>query len=255
MTVNTYLSNTGWLYRFDPRAKIFFLVLLLGWVFLPVTLAGMGCMLFLILFTALSNPGPRFVRSTFTSILPMIIFMVLFAPFNVRSGKGLITIRSFVLLTEEGALQALRLAIRFISITYLATLLFATTPMPEILLALQWYRLPYKASLIITLAFTYIPFIADGFAQIEESHRLREAGAHLERKRIGRIRSLIPTLTSSLVLALRSIPTLALSLELRGYGRANKRTRYHDLSSYRRTFTDFLISGMIPVISFLVFKA
>ncbi|HRV24419.1 MAG TPA: hypothetical protein P5046_04290 [Sphaerochaeta sp.] len=77
----------------------------------------------------------------------------------------------------------------------------------------------------------------------------------MKRKRIGKIRSLIPTLTSSLVLALRSIPTLALSLELRGYGRANKRTRYHDLSSYHRTFTDFLISGMIPVISFLVFKA
>ncbi len=255
MTVNTYLANTGWLYRFDPRAKILLLILLLGWFFLPVTLTGLGVLLLLFLFASLSNPGPRFVLATFKSILPMILFMIIFAPFNVRSGQPLVTIRFFVLLTEEGALQALKLALRFISITYLATLLFATTPMHQILLALQWYRLPYNAALVITLAFTYIPFIADGFAQIDESHRLRQAGEKTEGKRTGKLKSLVPTLTSSLVLALRSIPTLALSLELRGYGRANKRTHYHSLDSYRSTFTDFLISVMIPLISFLIFKA
>ncbi|MFA5698361.1 MAG: energy-coupling factor transporter transmembrane component T [Sphaerochaeta sp.] len=248
MTVNTFIAKETWLYRFDPRAKILLLLLFIGWFFLPITLLGLTIALFLILFTAATNPGLSFVYRTFRSILPMLLFMVLFSPFNVRSGTPLITIHSFVLLTEEGALQALRLGLRFIAITYLATLLFATTPMHQLLLALQWYRLPYKAALIITLAFTYIPFIADSFAQIEESHRLRESD---DRKR-KKLSAIIPTLTSSLVLALRSIPTLALSLELRGYGRANERTHYHTLESYNHPFTDFLFSVILPVILFFI---
>jgi energy-coupling factor transport system permease protein len=128
--------------------------------------------------------------------------------------------------------------------------------MTDVMLALRWYRLPYKASLVVTLAFTYIPFIADSFTQISESHRLRESGS-LDKKRslFKRLRDLLPTLTSALVVALRSIPYLAMSLEQRGFGRKEKRTSYHSLDSYRHTFTDFVISFSIPVILWFMFRA
>jgi energy-coupling factor transport system permease protein len=47
--------------------------------------------------------------------------------------------------------------------------------MQEVMLALRAFHLPYKAGLVVTLAFTYIPFIAESFSQIAESHSLREA--------------------------------------------------------------------------------
>jgi energy-coupling factor transport system permease protein len=41
-------------------------------------------------------------------------------------------------------MQAARLAGRFIGISYVCTLLFATTIMNEVMLALRWYRLPIR---------------------------------------------------------------------------------------------------------------
>jgi energy-coupling factor transport system permease protein len=255
MTTNTFVAGNGFLYRMDPRAKIMAMLLICVWLFLPVTLEGLYITVVLLILVGSVNTGLRHTAMTFRSILPMLVFMVLFMPFNVRLGQSLITIGSFTLITQEGALQAARLGGRFIGITYACTLLFATTPMTDVMLALRWYRLPYKASLVVTLSFTYIPFIADSFTQISESHRLREGGV-LEKKRsvFKRLRDLLPTLTSALVVALRSIPYLAMSLEQRGFGRKEKRTNYHSLDSYRHVFTDSVISFSIPVVLWFMFR-
>lgn len=255
MTTNTFVAGDGFLYRMDPRAKIMAMLLICIFLFLGITLEGLYTTVVLLILVGSVNTGLRHTGRTFKSILPMLIFMVLFMPFNVRGGESLITIGTFTLITREGVLQAARLGGRFIGITYACTLLFATTPMTDVMLGLRWYRLPYKASLVVTLSFTYIPFIADSFTQISESHRLREGG-DLEKRRsiFKRLRDLLPTLTSALVVALRSIPYLAMSLEQRGFGRNEKRTSYHLLDSYQHTFTDFVISFTIPVILWFVFR-
>jgi energy-coupling factor transport system permease protein len=108
---------------------------------------------------------------------------------------------------------------------------------------------------VVTLAFTYIPFIADSFSQIAESHRLREADREQGEKFLQRLKDLVPTLTSALVVALRSIPNLAMSLEMRGFGLQNRRSQYHNLGSYRHPFTHFLLSVIIPVVLWLLCKA
>ena len=255
MTTSTFVAGNGWLYRFDPRAKILLMVLLCVWFFLPVHLVGLYCVVALVMLAGGLNTGFSHVYKTFRSILPMLLFMVLFMPFNVRTGRPLFTLGSLTIVTEEGLLQAARLAGRFIGISYVCMLLFATTIMNEVMLALRWYRLPYKAGLVVTLAFTYIPFIADSFNQIAESHRLREADREQGRKFLQRLRDLVPTLTSALVVALRSIPNLAMSLEMRGLGLQNKRSQYHNLETYRHPFTHFLLSAIIPIGLWLLCKA
>ncbi|WP_320128094.1 energy-coupling factor transporter transmembrane component T [uncultured Sphaerochaeta sp.] len=255
MTTNTFVAGHSFLYRFDPRAKIFLMVLFCIWFFMPITLSGLYVVVLLIIILGSLNTGFRQSAKTFKSILPMLIFMVIFVPFNVRDGQSLLSLGSFTLVTKEGALEAARLAGRFIGITYVCTLLFATTRMNEVMLALRWYRLPYKASLVVTLAFTYIPFIAESFSQISDSHKLREAEEGEGKKNIfARLTNLLPTLTSALVVALRSIPNLAMSLEQRGFGRKEKRSSYHSLQSYKHTFTQFVVSVIIPVILWYMFK-
>ncbi len=252
MTTNTYIAGKGWLYRFDPRAKLLLMILMCIWFFLPVSLLHLGIVVTLVVLVGSSNTGWHHAWRTFCSISPMLLFMVLFMPFNVREGVPLITIGRFILITNEGLEQALRLMSRFIGITYVCTLLFATTVMHEVMLALRWYHLPYKASLVVTLAFTYIPFIADSFSQITESHRLREAEDEQKKKVGHRLKDLVPTLTSALVVALRSIPNLAMSLEMRGFGREEKRTSFHRLDAYHHVFIHFVLSCIIPIVFWLV---
>lgn len=252
MTSSTFIAGRGFLYRLDPRAKTLLLFLLVVWCFLPVKMAGLGFLLLLLLSLSLYSVGRKATRKVFLSILPMLVFMVVFMPFSQRGGKPLLTLGDeFVLVTREGALQTLLLSLRFSTITYSCTLVLSTSRMHEVMSSLRWYRLPFKAILVITLAFTYIPFVADSFREISDSHKLRQAS---DSKGRNRLKDMIPTLTSALVVSLRSIPFLAMSLEERGYGRDNKRSRYHDLSSFRHPLRDFLLVIVFPTILFFCFR-
>ncbi|NCC65893.1 MAG: energy-coupling factor transporter transmembrane protein EcfT, partial [Spirochaetia bacterium] len=135
MTTSTFVAGSGWLYRFDPRAKLLLMVLLCILFFLPVTLVGLIVVVLLIISIGTLNVGIKAASKTFVSILPMLIIMVLFTPFNVRDGDALLQIGSFTVVTLQGVLQATRLAWRFIGITYVCTLPFATTVMNEVMLA------------------------------------------------------------------------------------------------------------------------
>lgn len=256
MTTNTYIAGNGFLYKFDPRAKLLLMLLLCIWFFLPVTLAGAWLVVLVIVCVGIRSIGFKQIFKTFLILLPMLAFMILFIPFNVRSGNPLWRIGSFVMVTWEGLAQTLRLMSRFIGVTYVCTLTLQTTPMGKVMLALRWYRLPYKASLVVSLAFRFIPFIADSFSQIKDSHRLRNPNIEDPQAKgnyRSRLGDLLPTLTSALVVALRAIPHLAMSLEHRGFGLEGKRTSYHVLETTWRLFTDLFISTIIPLFLWLLF--
>lgn len=256
MTTDTYVAGTGVLYRFDPRAKLLLMVLLCIWFFLPVSLAGAWLVVLGVIAAGVLSVGLRRMFRTFLTILPMLAFMILFIPFNVRSGEPLLVAGPVVLATREGLLQTLRLMSRFVGVTFVCALTIQSTPMGKIMLALRWYGLPYKASLVVSLAFRFIPFIADSFSQIKDSHRLRDPNIDEGKGRKGyrsKLGDMLPTLTSALVVSLRAVPSLAMSLELRGFGLPGKRTSYHVLETSWRLFTDLFISTMIPVALWFLF--
>jgi energy-coupling factor transport system permease protein len=127
--------------------------------------------------------------------------------------------------------------------------------MDEFMLALQSFRLPYKASLTISLVFRSIPDIFDSFNDIIDSHKLRRGADVKAKKKMGQqLKNLGPTLTSALVVSLRSIPTLAMSLEARGYGLKNKRTQFHSLDSYRHPYLFSLVFFIIFATLFVLFQ-
>lgn len=176
--------------------------------------------------------------------------MILFVPITYRNGIVVLKIGSFVLATKEALENLNVLAARFMAITYLCTLYIWTTSMADIQLSLRWYGLPYEASLVTTLAFRFIPFVADSFKMIQDSHALRNA-QEKERKTIS---DTVATVTAALVVALKAIPFLAMSLESRGLGRDNKRTNFRSLKSKGPLIVHFLSAILLPLFFYLVFK-
>jgi energy-coupling factor transport system permease protein len=65
MTTSTFVAGNGWLYRFDPRAKILLMVLLCVWFFLPVHLVGLYCVVALVMLAGGLNTGFSHVYKTF----------------------------------------------------------------------------------------------------------------------------------------------------------------------------------------------
>ena len=249
MTSDTFIAGRGPLYRIDPRAKVLFLVAMTIWFFLPVTLGSLWVVVGILFVVMVGSIGVKYSRRVIASISAMLLFMVLFMPFSQRTGEGCLSIRGWTVVTWAGLWQTLLLMGRFMGITFTCTLLFATTKMHDITLVLLSWHLPYKVALVVTLAFTYIPFIGDSFKEIQESHKLRRPNVCSGKSHL---KDMLPTLTSALVVSLRSIPFLAMSLEQRGYGRRGRRTRYHDFSQYRHGVLSCVLVVTGVIVLFLV---
>ena len=254
MTTNTFIAGRGFLYLLDARSKLLLVVLLCILVFLPVTQVGLWALVCTTFLVAWHATGFKQALQPLKTILFVLILMTLFVPLTYRDGSVVLRIGEFAVATSESLENLSFLVSRFLAITYICTLYVWTTPMADINLALRWYGLSYQAALVLSLVFRFIPFIADSFRMIQDSHALRsQVEIDGEQSRRQRLADAIPTVTAALVFALKSIPYFAMSLEHRGLGRTEKRSNYRVLKAKGGLFTQLLLSVMIPTVFFLVF--
>ncbi|MDD4220055.1 MAG: energy-coupling factor transporter transmembrane component T [Sphaerochaetaceae bacterium] len=254
MTTSTYIAGRGFLYWFDARAKLLTVVLLCVLVFLPMRQLGLWVLVGVAFLCAWRATDFKQALQPLRTILFVLIIMVLFTPLTYRDGEFILFIGQFPFITREALVQVNTLIARFLGITYVCSLYVWTTPMADINLAFRWYGLSYQAALVLTLAFRFIPFIADAFRMIQDSHALRNAvRIEGETGKRQRLLDVVPTVTAALVFALKSIPYLAMTLEHRGLGSSVKRTSYRKLHAKGGIFTHVLLSVMIAAVFFLVF--
>ncbi len=252
MISSTYIAGRGVIYHIDARAKLLLVLLLCIEVFLPISPVGMYLIVLISIFIAWYGTGFKQAISPLKTILPLIIIMILFTPFTYTDSSPLIVIKGFTVATVDGLIHLNLLIARFTAITYLTTLFVWTTTMSDIMLTFQFYGLPYKGALIITLAFRFIPFIADSFHMVRDAFSLRVPTNQKHNKR--KIFDMLPTISCVLVFALKSIPHLAMSLEHRGFGRANKRSVYHTIHAKGSLFTHLIICVMIAALFYITFS-
>ena len=248
MRYDSFIAGNSPYHRFDVRAKIIFTVLMCVSVFFAMPLYLQYTLTVLALILSLSSVGVKTTLKTLSLTLPVVIFMTLFMPLQERSGLPLVSIREFTLITHEGLMTVQVLLNRFITISVLCTLLIQTASSRDILLALRFFRLPYNASLVLSLALRFIPSFASTFSRIRDSQRLRLPNPDENEKGKGGYISLMPTFTSALVVALKSIGTTAAFLDLRGYGRNVKRSNFHRLPMGLKQFTHLAVSVILPLI-------
>ncbi len=228
-----YRDNPSSLHRYDCRLKLFLLPLLLVLFFLPLGTAALcGYTLFFIVLTLFAL-GYREVLLPLKAIFPLLILIAILTPLFHRSGQPLVEIGIFAFMTDEGAAETLSYIARFSGISTLFFLFFRTTAMENILLGLSWYRLPYNATLVISIALRYIPHLAGLYGQIKAAHALRcGINDELPSRRIGsRLGQLFPVLVSLVIQSVKTIPTLTMALELKGIGRSNQRSRCRRLKT------------------------
>ena len=242
MQMTLFLPGDTYLYRLDPRAKVLLLIFFTTYIFLPTGLLWQGVLFCFLLIVSLTALGIRQVFSPIRSIWPILLLVLLLTPPFYREDPVGITAM---------------LLLRFTGITYLFSLFFRTTEMSRVIMTLRWYRLPYQAALIITMAIRFIPYLAGVYQQVRDAHRLRGGAGPSSRNPVRKIVSLIPVLTSVMIYAIKAIPTLSMSLEHRGLGsdayisKTANRNEYKSFVNDRRLFTHFGISVIIAVIFLL----
>lgn len=245
-----YTQGKGILYKLDPRAKVIATLVACFFVFLPMYFNALIIFSLILIFLSYYSVGVKNTNGIIKAIVPMIILVLIFSPLYERSGTPLLFFKNRLIVTREGLLHSLTLTFRFFSITFACSLLFLTTKMNDFILALQSFFIPYKICLTISLVFRTIPTIFEAFNQISDSHSLRRSNESKKKK----LKNLFPTLTSALVVSLKTIPALAMALEARGYGLNNKRTNYHQLSKNKYFIIQTIVILFIYMIILVMFK-
>lgn len=242
-----FLPGSGFVYRFDPRAKIICLLGAAAAFFYPLPLILMtGILAFWAVLTA-AGTGIRELLVPFRAIFPLLVLVAVLTPLFNREGRAVLQAGNIILVTAGGLEEAVRMILRFSGVTLVFFLYFRTTELTEILLSLRWFGMPFRAALIVTVAFRYIPHLSELYGKVRDAHTLRRPGGG-SGKRTGplqRMAALFPTLTSVLIQAVKSIDPLAMALEVKGVGRKNRRSSYGVLGAGLSLYAELLLSCII----------
>ena len=249
MIAETFIHGRGPLYRLDPRPKFILLVYLVVLFLIesnPLVQLGM---LIIVLSLIGGSLGLTHILTPVKSILPILILTaVLTPPFNT-AGNVILKIGSRVILTDFGLRLTAGLILRFSGITAAFYLFFCTTETSAFILALRAFGLPYRAALTVTISLRYIPDMFSTYSRITDAHKLRTAGIECGGRGLrghksfrSRLSRLLPVLISVLIHAVKSIPSLAMALDSKGFGRRNTRTSCRKLCSWSNIVLQMVLS-------------
>ena len=257
MISTAFLDSGSFLHRADARIKFTILILWTAAFLVPssmmVLLRYYAGIIILIAITL----SPKQVLLPLKSIWPVLMLVLVITPPFHTGGTVLFQIGTWYSVTMKGLEEAGILIFRFSGITSAFFLFFRTTSIDQFILALQWYGLPYNAALVVTIAFRYIPSLVQLYRNIQDAHTLRRAPLKQGRfyNPVRRFSHLFPSLVSVMIHSIKSIPTLSMALEIRGFERNRQRSTYKPLPGLKMVVYQFpaaIIVLLILILSYFL---
>jgi energy-coupling factor transport system permease protein len=224
MISETYLKGNSHIHSLDPRIKILYLIFFSILFFIPLPVLKYFLLLLLIFLAGITAAGFKDMLKPVKIIMPLLILIMILTPPFSTEGQVYLSLFDRPLVTESGLLESLRLAGRFLGLTLLFYLFLRTTRIEDFVRALRFFGLSYRISLIVSLTVRYIPYLSSIYEGTLDAHRMRltvDTPAISKWNFPARFRRLLSVLTSVLIQAVKSIPSLAMALETRGVGRKN----------------------------------
>ncbi len=257
-----YVPGDSLFHRLDPRAKIIFMLLLAGVIFvirdiwlavavlvtllmlwrlarLPVAMlkdmgkALAGITLFLLVVQALFYPGET---SLVYPIIPQAVPLI--------GGIGRITL--------EGILFAVLIVLRLFAMVLILPLVSLTTPVHLLTLGMVRMGLPYQVAYAMTTAINLIPVLQAEANVIVDAQRLR-AMQVFEKGRFWDKLLSYPALVTPLVIgAMRRAQSIAVAMDSRAFGASKNRTYIQNIEMEAR---DWIFVGATVIYVTLVIGA
>lgn len=196
----------------DPLTR---LVVALGTMAASLILGGLAC-LSLLAIVAVLIPAARarelreVLRLSLLLALPLGVSVVLV---NVLFSAGT---------TAEGALLAVEVAARILTMAGAAVLFYRTTRPGELLASLQYHGVPARATFVVHNGVAMIPRLAERAREVTEAQRAR--GLDTEGNVLRRGRGLVALAAPTVLGAMAEVETRTLALETRGFTRPGKPT-------------------------------
>jgi len=251
LALDLYIPGRSWLHRLDPRVKLWGALLgMVSLFLLPKPLQQLFFLLGLhLLLRAVGIPW-RSVLWLWRQTKVLLIFILVLQPFFVPSGPALVTLGP-LRVTAGGLESAVFLALRTMSMTFIAAVLLFTTEQGALVQAFVRLGLPYVWGLTLSLTLRFLPAINALFLSVREAQSAR--GWVAEGNFLQRARGYLPVLVAVVIGTLRVSDQLTLALAARGLGSSMQRTVWRDL---RMRSEDWWVWVVITVVflSFLFWR-
>jgi energy-coupling factor transport system permease protein len=212
--MNRLLENT------DPRLKVILLLVHSLSVLISSRLPVLGINSLFLLAVFIFSGKINQVFQPIKTVFPLMFLVLIITPLFTPEGEPLFSAAEIINITDAGLMKAFVFILRLLVLSWVFFLFYKSTDFEELNLTLLWFRLPYNASLVITLSLRYIPHLFGVYSGIKEAHSLRQP----VRQKKQPLKDIFPTLVSVLIHAVKSIQPLSMALESRGFGRNNKRS-------------------------------
>ncbi|MGG3449654.1 energy-coupling factor transporter transmembrane component T family protein [Domibacillus aminovorans] len=252
-----YLPSDSVVHQMDPRAKLLFIFIFVGIVFLAnnvVTYALLGAFTFLIVF--LSKVKLRFLIGGLKPVLLLVLFTFFLHVFFTKEGDVL-TQFGFLTIYKGGVIKGIFISLRFLLLIFVTSLLTLTTPpisvtdgIESLFGPLKKIKVPvHELALMMSISLRFIPTLLDETDKIMKAQMAR--GADFSSGSISdRVKAIIPLLIPLFVSAFKRAEELAVAMEARGYKGGEGRTKYRIL---RWSMRDTMAMLFLVVLSAALF--
>ncbi|AQQ51803.1 energy-coupling factor transporter transmembrane component T family protein [Planococcus lenghuensis] len=255
MIFGRFIPGDSLVHRLDPRAKILFVFVFIAIVFIANNTLTYAVLLgFTFLVIMLSKIRLYFLINGLRPVMLLLVFTFLLHIFFTQEGDLLLDF-GFIEIYEEGLRQGIFIAIRFLVLVFMTSILTLTTsPISitdgtEILLnPFKRFKLPvHELALMMSISLRFIPTLMDETGKILKAQTAR--GSDISSGPLKeRLRAVTPLLIPLFVSAFKRAEDLATAMEVRGYRGGEGRTRYRQLEWHARDSVSLLLLALLAVV-------
>ncbi|QSH42060.1 energy-coupling factor transporter transmembrane component T [Lentisphaerota bacterium ZTH] len=253
-----YVDSDSFFHRMEPSLKVLIFALwsIVVFMFLDLRinliLLGMGA-----LFLFFSKIPARIIRNLFIVVilfnLTNAVFIYLITPDygTTLTGKSTVLLYN---LTLETVFYIVTLSLKYLSLLPMVIILIFTTHPSRFASSLSKLGVPYKWAYTFNIIFRYIPDIQHEFKTIANAQAARGLSIKKdERSLLKRIRNLFNITIPLINSALARIDKVTNAMDLRGFGKHQKRTWY-SLTPMRKVDYAVAVLALTVFALFLYFR-
>ena len=238
-TLVQYVSGETFFHRLDPRAKIVFMLLITGVIFVVQSLWVAGAVLVTLIliwfaaglpFSVLKGLGKAMIGvMVFLFVVQGLLYpgeTILIQPVIPRfvpliGGAGRVAL--------EGVLFALLLSLRLLAMVIVLPVVSMTTPVHIFALGLVRMGLPYRLAYTTTTALNLIPILQAEANVIMDAQRLRALQVFEKGKFLDKLKAYPSLITPLVIGAMRRAQLIAVAMDSRAFGATKDRTYIQDI--------------------------
>lgn len=256
-----YIPGDSLVHRFDPRAKLIAAMSFIAIIFLANNFLTYGILaVFVFIGLKLSDIKLSFFINGVKPLIWLILFTVLLQVL-FTAGSTILFRFGPIVVSREGLINGVFIAIRFVLIIFVSTLLTLTTMPLSLTDAIEFILKPFKVvklpvheiALMLSIALRFVPTLMDETEKIMNAQRARgiEFG---EGNLYNQMKAIVPMLIPLFVSSFNRADELATAMEARGYRGGEGRTKFRQLEWESRD-TNLLLSFAVLAIFLIIFRS